>query len=75
MAALDPPPAFMGGFAEDALAAGTVTRAHEDLDWVFPRGELRLRRGQAEQLGFGDFETKGEAAPRRAVLSLLPGPE
>jgi hypothetical protein len=53
MAALDPPPVFMGGFAEDARAAGTVTRPHEDLDWVFPRGELELRRAQAERLGVG----------------------
>jgi hypothetical protein len=63
MAALDPPPVFMGGYAEDALTAGTVTRPHEDFDWMFPRSELRLRRTQAEQLGFTGFETWGEAAP------------
>jgi hypothetical protein len=63
MASLDPPPVFMGGYAEDALTAGTVTRPHEDFDWVFPRSELRLRRAQAEHLGFAGFETWGEAAP------------
>jgi hypothetical protein len=63
MASLDPPPVFMGGYAEDALLAGTVTRPHEDFDWVFPRGELVLRRAQAEELGFAGFETWGEAAP------------
>jgi hypothetical protein len=74
MAALDPPPVFMGGFAEDALAAGTVTRPHEDLDWVFPRGELQLRQAQAEQLGFGDFETKGEAAPGEPIYLFCRAP-
>jgi hypothetical protein len=34
MATLDPPPCFMGGYAEDALLAGTLTRPHEDLDWL-----------------------------------------
>ena len=63
MAALDPPPVFMGGYAEDALVAGTVTRPHEDLDWIFPRRELERRRAQAEELGFTGFETWGEAAP------------
>ena len=63
MAALDPPPVFIGGYAEDALLAGSVTRPHEDFDWVFPRRELELRRSQAEQLGFTGFETWGDAAP------------
>ena len=63
MAALDPPPCFMGGYAEDALLAGSVTRLHEDFDWLLPREELPLRRAQAEQLGFTGFEVWGEAAP------------
>ena len=63
MAALDPAPYFMGGYAEDALLAGSVTRPHLDIDWVLPRSELRLRRAQAEELGFSGFETFGEAAP------------
>ncbi len=63
MASLDPAPCFMGGYAEDALLAGAVTRPHEDLDWILPRSELPLRIAQAEQLGFRDFETWGEAAP------------
>ena len=63
MAALDPPPCLMGGYAEDALIAGTVTRPHADLDWIFPRRELPLRLSQARELGFGEFETWGEAAP------------
>jgi hypothetical protein len=58
VAALDPPPFFMGGFAEDALLAGTVTRRHEDFDWLLPRSELDLRRGQAESLGFDGIELR-----------------
>ena len=39
LAALEPPPWFMGGYAEDALLAGAVTREHEDVDLIFPRAE------------------------------------
>ncbi|HXF97468.1 MAG TPA: hypothetical protein VNJ46_02525 [Gaiellaceae bacterium] len=63
MAALDPPPCLMGGYAEDALLAGTVTRPHGDVDWLVPRGELDLRLAQAAGLGFEGFGTWGEAAP------------
>ena len=63
MAALDPAPFFMGGYAEDALLAGGVTRPHEDLDWVLPRAELPVRLAQANELGFSGFETWGESAP------------
>lgn len=63
LAALEPPPWFMGGYAEDALLAGAVTREHEDVDLIFPRAEEGLRRAQLAELGFGDWETWGEAAP------------
>jgi hypothetical protein len=57
MAALDPKPFFIGGFAEDALLAGCVTREHGDLDWIFPHHELDARLAQAAELGFEDFGT------------------
>ena len=63
LAALEPPPWFMGGYAEDALLAGAVTREHEDVDLIFPRAEEQLRRAQLAELGFGDWETWGEASP------------
>jgi hypothetical protein len=44
MAELDPAPCIFGGYAEDALLAGTVTRPHEDVDWLLPRREFELRR-------------------------------
>jgi hypothetical protein len=63
MSALDPPVWIMGGYAEDALLAGTVTRAHEDIDWLFPRREYELRLAQAKRLGFPEFGVWGESAP------------
>ena len=63
MAELEPAPWFMGGYAEEALFDGRVTRPHLDLDWILPRSEFDLRRAQAEELGFSGFETWGEAAP------------
>ena len=63
MSELDPPPCVWGGYAEDALLAGTVTRPHLDVDWLLPRRELDLRLEQARELGFTNFESWGEAAP------------
>ena len=63
LAALDPTPSFMGGYAEDALLAGTVTRPHEDVDLIFPRDQQELRMAQLSELGFTSWETWGEAAP------------
>jgi hypothetical protein len=63
MAGLDPAPCLIGGYAEDALLAGTVTRPHVDIDWIVQRRELPLRLAQARRLGFGEFETWGESAP------------
>jgi hypothetical protein len=63
MAALEPAPCFIGGYAEDALLDGRVTRPHVDLDWLCPRRELDLRLAQAGELGIGDVETWGESAP------------
>jgi hypothetical protein len=53
----------MGGYAQDALLAGRVTREHEDVDVVFPRVAQELRFTQLAELGFGNWETWGEAAP------------
>jgi hypothetical protein len=63
MSELDPAPCLIGGYAEDALLAGTVTRPHGDIDWLCPRHELGLRRAQAAELGFPRFETWGLSAP------------
>lgn len=65
MASLDPPVRIMGGYAEDALLAGTVTRPHGDVDWLIHRSEYELRLAQARELGFGELEVWGESAPGR----------
>jgi hypothetical protein len=63
LAGLEPPPSFMGGYAEDALLAGTVTRPHDDVDLIVRRDQQELRLTQLAELGFTDWETWGEAAP------------
>ena len=63
MSALEPPVRVMGGIAEDALVAGTLTRPHVDVDWLVPRREYELRLGQAGELGFAELEVWGESAP------------
>jgi Aminoglycoside-2''-adenylyltransferase len=63
LAALEPPPSFMGGFAEDAVLARTVTRPHEDVDLIFPRDEQELWLARLAELGFADWETWYEGAP------------
>ena len=63
IAGLEPAIAFFGGFAEDAVLAGTVTRPHEDVDLLVPRGELERRHAQLAELGLHEWETWGEAEP------------
>jgi hypothetical protein len=63
MTELEPSPCFIGGYAEDALLAGRVTRPHVDIDWIVRRSELPLRVAQAAELGFAEFGTWGESAP------------
>ena len=63
MATLDPPLHIIGGFAEDALIGATLSREHEDVDWLVPRSELADRLEQARELGFTEFETYGVSAP------------
>jgi hypothetical protein len=63
MESLDPPVRLIGGYAEDALLAGSVTRPHVDIDWLFPRRELDLRLVQARELGFDELSARGESAP------------
>jgi Aminoglycoside-2''-adenylyltransferase len=63
LAALEPAVSFMGGYAEDAVLAGRVTRPHEDIDLIFPRDQQELRLAQLAELGFTGWETWSEAAP------------
>ena len=60
---LEPPVSLMGGFAEDALLDGVVTRPHEDIDLLFARRDHELRMSQLTELGFTDWAIQGEAEP------------
>jgi hypothetical protein len=66
MESFDPPVRLIGGYAEDALLAGSVTRPHVDIDWLFPRRELELRLAQAGELGFDELAVRGDSAPGHA---------
>ena len=70
MSDLDPPPFIMGGYAEDALIGGTVSREHEDVDWFLPRSELDDRLDQARGLGFPS--SRPGASRRRGTPSISP---
>lgn len=72
MSELDPPPFVFGGYAEDALLAGAVTRPHLDVDWLLPRSELELRLDQARSLGFSEFESWGDSAPGEPFYLFAP---
>jgi hypothetical protein len=69
LAALEPPVFFMGGFAEDALLAGRVTRPHEDVDVIFPREQAPLH---LDQLGRTRVHGLGDLGRGGAGRSLLP---
>ena len=60
MAGLDPPPWFMGGWVEDAVLAGEVTRPHVDLGCAAASSTSGWRRQPG--FGFQRFETWGESA-------------
>lgn len=65
--ALDPPVHLFGGFAEDAVLFGKVSRPHADVDVLIWLDDLPLRLDQARSLGFGSFETRFEPAPGRPL--------
>jgi hypothetical protein len=46
-----------------APCVAVASREHEDVDVIFPRSEQELRFAQLAELGFGNWETWGEAAP------------
>jgi hypothetical protein len=65
MSVLEPPVRIIGGYAEDALLAGTVTRPHVDVDWLIPRREYELRLAQASEFG-SDAELRSRIEQLRA---------
>lgn len=66
--AWDPPVTIFGGFAEDALLHGRVTRPHEDIDVLVMRDELDLRLDQAAALGFTDWHLRFAVVRERPLV-------
>ena len=52
----DPPVFVFGGFAEDALLHGSVTRPHGDVDILADRTTLDQHLRDADRIGFTQFE-------------------
>jgi hypothetical protein len=60
---LNPPLYLFGGFAEDAVLYGKVSRPHQDVDMLIWRDQLAMRIEQVRVFGFDSFEVRFEAAP------------
>ena len=65
---LKPPALVFGGFAQDALIAGTSRREHGDVDVIVWRDELEARLADFAPLGFESFETHFELQPGRPLV-------
>jgi len=61
--ALEPPVYLFGGFAEDAVLYGKVSRPHQDVDVLIWLDQLAMRIEQVRVFGFRSFEVRFEAAP------------
>lgn len=61
--ALEPPVHLFGGFAEDAVLYGKVSRPHQDVDVLIWIDQLAMRIEQVRVFGFDSFEVRFEAAP------------
>jgi len=63
------PPAFIfGGFAEDTLLHGVISRPHNDLDVLVFRDQLDRYIPQAQSLGFEEFHVYYEPIPGRPLV-------
>jgi hypothetical protein len=65
--ALEPPLFLFGGFAEDAVLHGRLTRPHADVDVFVWRDDLPMHLEQAGALGFLSFRTRFESAPGKPL--------
>ena len=64
---LEPPLYLFGGYAEDALLYGRISRPHNDVDILVWADELSLRLAQAGPIGFTDFAARWESAPNQPL--------
>jgi hypothetical protein len=60
---VDAPIHLFGGFAEDALLAGSIRRQHDDVDYLVPRDRLEDGLRVFDELGFERPEIRFEPSP------------
>jgi hypothetical protein len=60
--AVEPSVYVFGGFAEDALLDGRVTREHGDVDVLVARAELPIQLNRFSDLGFPDFTSTSRSS-------------
>jgi hypothetical protein len=65
---LDPPVFLFGGYAEDALLHGTVSRPHDDVDVFVWFDDLPRRIEQVRALGFDGVQSRFEPSPGRPLV-------
>jgi hypothetical protein len=65
---LDPPVLLFGGYAEDALLHGTVSRPHDDVDVFVWLDDLPTHVEQVRALGFESIEVRFEPSPGRPLV-------
>ena len=66
--ALVPPVRLFGGYAEDAVLYGSVSRPHDDIDICVWRHDLQACITQLEDLGLATIEVRFEPAPSRPLV-------
>jgi hypothetical protein len=65
---LDPPVFLFGGYAEDAILHGSVSRPHDDVDVFVWFDDLPMRIEQVRDLGFDTIESRFEPSPGRPLV-------
>jgi hypothetical protein len=65
---IEPPLFIFGGFAEDVLCNGCVSRPHSDLDVLIYRDEIDSRLAQFGALGFTNWEVWWQPRPNLPLV-------
>ena len=68
LAFVEPPVYIFGGFAEDSLLNGSITRPHGDVDVLVGRATLEQHLVQLGSMGFTTFDVLFESQPGRPLV-------
>lgn len=66
--AVEEPIWLFGGFAEDALLGGSITRHHDDVDFLIERSRLERGLRIFDELGFDPPEIRWEPVPGEPLV-------